>query len=456
MKRYANIALTVVVVVLAILVGWMVASKFGLVAPPIKQSKIDRLIRTTTGNPKHKNAYLSVDDPTIKVDDLGPRKWKIIDVHEHLKGEPEAKMLLKEMDKLGIQRTSLMGSTTYTLTLNPIYGFEGWKDNNESLLKVKKAHPGRFAVFVTFDPCDDEDKVALVKDYLARGADGVKLYLGHGAHTPKFAFHCEPIDAPNMEPFFAFAEDAQIPIVLHVNLGKYWDEMLDVLEKHPYLRVNMPHFGLSKNSGQKLKRLAFLLNRYPYAYTDVSFGYYTYQLDGYENLAMWRSRSKEWLTQERDKVMFASDMVLEPSKDQPYIENTLRAYMQFLEKERWRVFLVPSKTMHGMGLDDETLHHIYEVAPHNFLLMDDKGNLPDRTKDPRVEVPRPPVPPLTPDMIPPLRLPRGGAVPAHGAADAGVAAPVDAGAQQGSSEPEGDDEGEIDDDVGGGAGATAE
>lgn len=417
MNRVVNGFLVVLVVALVAVLGWTVLAKVGVVppmatpiatsAPTTAKSKI---------NAKNKNAYLSKDDPSLKATDLGPRKWKIVDIHEHAKGEVEAQELIKAMDKLGIQRTALMASTTYTLTLNPIYGFEGFKENSEAIIAIKKKWPDRFSAFVTFDPCSGEDNLALVKDWVSRGADGVKLYLGHGATTPKFAFHCQPINHPNMEAFYTWAEEVQLPILMHVNLEKYWDELLDVLERHPYLRVTLPHFGLHKNTEQRLKRLGWLLDRYPNVYTDISFGYYTFQIDGFEVLGKFRSRSREFLAKYRDKVMFASDMVLEPSKDQAYIDDTLRSYLQFLEMERWRFFLVPSETMHGMGLDDETLKHIYEVAPQNFLLLDAQGLNPDRSKDPKVVAARPPVPPIDRSSIP-LLGPKGAPVDTAGEND---------------------------------------
>jgi predicted TIM-barrel fold metal-dependent hydrolase len=399
MNRVVKGLLVALLVAVVAAAGYRILSSMG-VAPPITSS----LSPKTKINPKNKNAYLTKDDPTLRTTDIGSRKWKIIDIHEHANGEVEALQLIKAMDKLGIQRTALMASTTYTLTLNPIYGFEGFKENSEAIIAIKKKWPDRFSAFVTFDPCSGDDNFALVKDWVARGADGVKLYLGHGASTPKFAFHCQPLNHPNLDSFYAWAEDVQLPILMHVNLEKYWDEMLDVLEKHPYLRVTLPHFGLHKNTEQRLKRLGFLLDRYPYVFTDISFGYYTFQIDGFEVLAKFRSRSREFLAKHRDKVMFASDMVLEPSKDEAYIDDTLRSYLQFLEMERWRFFLVPSETMHGMGLDDETLKHIYEVAPSSFLLLDSYSMSPDRTKDPRVEVARHPLPPLDRATIPALKL----------------------------------------------------
>lgn len=400
MSSKGNVAIGALSAAIVGLVAWIGLARVGVVpAPTAAVSSLP----TSKGSEKNKLAYLSKDDPAITEKTLGPRRFKIVDIHEHAKGEAEALQLLKHMDALGIQRTALMASTTYTLTLNPTYGFEGFKENGDALIAIKKKWPDRFAAFVTFDPCSGEDNLAYAKDAVARGADGVKLYLGHGASTPKFAFHCMPIDDARMEPFFAWAEEVQLPILMHVNLEKFWDELLRVLERHPYLRVTLPHFGLHKNTEARLKRLGFLLERYPYVFTDVSFGFYTFQIDGFEVLAKFRSRSREFLTRYAHKVMYASDMVLEPSKDDAYVDNTLRSYMQFLEAERWRFFLVPSRIMHGMGLDDATLQKVYEQAPRSFLLIDDQGTMPDRTANPKVEVPRPPLPPLTAEMIPPLR-----------------------------------------------------
>jgi hypothetical protein len=181
--------------------------------------------------------------------------------------------------------------------------------------------------------------------------------------------------------------------------------MLRVMEKHPYWRISLPHLGLHKNTEKRLLRFEWMLARYPNLYTDLSFGFYQFHVEGFESLAEWRTRSHEYLTRNAGKVMFASDMVLEPTKDEPYIENTLRSYMQLLESEAFRFFLVPKRTMHGLHLDDDTLHNIYETTPARFLLLDDKGHLPDRTKGwPIAGVPvppRPPVAPLDPSRIPP-------------------------------------------------------
>jgi hypothetical protein len=132
----------------------------------------------------------------------------------------------------------------------------------------------------------------------------------------------------------------------------------------------------------------------------MSYGYYTFQIEGFEALAKWRTRSRQYLQRYADRILFASDMVLEPTKDEGYIDATLRSYRQFNEAARFRLFLVPSALMHGMELDDEALSRIYERAPSRFLLLDAQGRLPDRTRDPRVAVDRPAIAPLDLESIP--------------------------------------------------------
>jgi predicted TIM-barrel fold metal-dependent hydrolase len=359
------------------------------------------------GNPASR-AYLANDVPSLKVTDLGPRKWKIINVHEHLRDMAEAERLLRHMDALGVQRTCLLGASKYTFTLDKQYGFEEFEANNQELLKIKARWPDRYCAFITFDPGQGVDLPRLQAAF-RDGADGVKLFLGHGESHGKGPFHDMPLDDPRMEPVYVWLEAEQIPIVYHVNLKKYWDEFLRVMEAHPYLRVDIAHFGLQKGTAERLARLGFLLDRYPNVYSDISFGHYSFQSEGFEALAKWRSRSHTYLRRYQHKMLFASDMVLEPTKTEDYISDTMRAYMQLIESKQFRFFLLPEKTMHGLELGDEALRSIYETSPAAFLLLDAEGRLPDRRAGWPVaglpEPPRPPIPPLSSVTVPAISSP---------------------------------------------------
>lgn len=402
--------LTLATIAAAALLVVVLLQRFGILggAPVTKQvvTTVGEAVGVTPGssptmkpNKKNLKAYLDEDDPAVKTTDLGPNTWKIIDIHEHAQSMEEAERLLTAMDKFGVQRVCLAAATIYTFTLNNKYGFEQYKENNDAILKIKARWPDRFCALITFDPLAP-DHLELVKDAVRRGADGVKLYIGHGAATGKGPFHVMPIDDPRLEPFWAFVDDAQLPVLMHVNLIKYWDETISLLERHPHLRLCLPHFGLHKNTEARLNKLGWIFDRYPNTFTDVSYGYYTFQVEGFEALGKWKTRSRAFLQRYADRIMFASDMVLEPTKDVPYIEDTLRSYRQFHELERFRLFLVPSATMRGMELDHETLTSIYERSGGRFLLLDDKGMPPDRRENPVVAVDRKPLPPIDRESIP--------------------------------------------------------
>ena len=111
-----------------------------------------------------------------------------------------------------------------------------------------------------------------------------------------------------------------------------------------------------------------------------------------EALAKWRTRSKLYFTLHADRIMYGSDLVIDPTRKQAYIDATLRSYRQFLEHEKHRLFLEPEYPMHGLALDDAALKAIYETTPARFLLLDADGNLPNRTQN---------WPPATLDGLPP-------------------------------------------------------
>ncbi len=376
--------------------------------PPQHRGSRSKRSNVFDGKVKKKNnkAYAKVDRVELTIDTLPPRTVPIINVHEHAQTMAEAQRLLKWMDHYNIRKTCLQSASIYTFTLDNKWGFEKFKDNNEELLRIKRAHPDRFCAFVTIDPAD-AGNLELLQDYAKRGADGLKLYLGHGAATGKGKFHSMPLDDPRMAPIYAWAERTQFPLLYHINFIKYFDEFVRVMEAHPHLRVCVPHFGLHKNTAARLARLTWLFDRYPNVYVDMSYGHHTFHKEGFESLSKWRSRTRAFLRRHADRILFATDMVLEPMKDEHFIEETLRSYMQWLEMDAFRFHMVPSRTMKGMGMEAEVVRKIYWDSPRKFLMLDEANLSPDRSRDwPPPQVPglpplAPEVPPLGPDERPP-------------------------------------------------------
>ena len=193
------------------------------------------------------------------------------------------------------------------------------------MLRLRDDRPDRFCAFVKIDPLVP-DPLARVQQYVRRGADGLKLYRGHGSRSGSGPFHSMPLDDARLLPLWAWLERSQLPVMLHVNLKLYGGELVRVLDAFPQLRICIPHFGLSKNTNARLARLVALFARYPNLYSDVSFGWHRYEIAGFESLAKWRTRSKELLTRYADRFLFGVGLVLEPSKPEGHALATLRAY----------------------------------------------------------------------------------------------------------------------------------
>ncbi|MDY0059068.1 MAG: amidohydrolase family protein [Myxococcota bacterium] len=367
--------------------GWIVAAVLGaLLVAGLLLARQQSAPPTPTASPASARGAAATpgkpdlpDDPRLTIETLPPRRFKVINDHEHILDEAQALRVLAAMDQLGIEKMALMGTSKYTFTLNNKYGFEEFRENNEEILRIAKKYPTRFLAFPTIRPLD-EGNLELMKDYIARGAAGLKLYLGHGASTGKEPFHLMPLDDPRLRPIYQYLQDNQIPISYHVNLTKYYDEFVRMMEQFPYLRVCLLHFGLYKNTPARLKALGALLERYPNVYSDISFGWRDFQIEGFTKFNKHPKRYRDFLTRYQDRFMYASDMVVEPMKDEAYIINTLRSYMQVLEMDRYRFFLEPKKPWRGLKLPDTVLRAIYEETPRRFHLLDAQGRPPDRSK----------------------------------------------------------------------------
>lgn len=348
--RWVGLAALLVVLNVAV---W---SRRGPVAPP------------GGGPPTSNSASYTEDDPALRVDTLGPRRWAVLDVHEHAETEADVERLLAAMDRLGIQRACVLAASRVTFDHTHTGGFEGFEANNEVLLRAKVRHPDRLCVFVTLHP-GDEGNAERLAEYVARGADGLKLYLGHPGRSGDEPFHAMPLDDPRMWPVFEYAEMTDLPVTMHVDLGKYGDELGRLLERYPALRLDLPHFGTSKNTAERLERLGALLDTYPNVYSDMSFGHPDIQTMDFETLAATHERMTAFVTAHADRLMFASDLVVTEKATGDFVESTLRSYMQMLEADRFRFFLRPERPMWGLALSDDVLRAVYRDTPAAFLKL---------------------------------------------------------------------------------------
>jgi len=295
--------------------------------------------------------------------------FNIINAHEHVQSEENIPMLRKAMEDCQVEKMVMLGTSDFTFFLDPEYGFTGYDENNETIVEISNKYPDVFAALVTMDP-RDEEKLEKLKKYLDAGAAGVKLYNGHGSFYDMF--FSMPLDDPGMMEVYEYCEQEGIPILHHINTGRFLTEMEHVLQEFPDLVQVVPHYMLSSSN---LSRLTHLMREYPQLYTDISFGHPDFLVAGFGRISNNYLAFREFMKNYRDRITYGTDLVVTTykAKTRAYIDDVHLAYMNLLEKDEFtlpasiyrmmssnaRKNVDQERVYRGLELDDETLSMIY-------------------------------------------------------------------------------------------------
>jgi predicted TIM-barrel fold metal-dependent hydrolase len=302
--------------------------------------------------------------------------YRITNGHDHLYMLKHLDKYLKAADQMDVVRTLFVASSEFT------FAGKGAKDklndwSSKEILTAAKQHPGKIIPFVTLHP-DDPEKVELLKGYVAEGAMGLKLYTGHSN------FYDRALDADEMMPVYAFCEEIGLPIVWHINLDKYGDEFLRVMEKHPNLYVLLPHFGVGfwKPEGKVIKELEAMLERFPNLYVDTSFGTREILVGGLEKVSDNPEIFKDFYRKHQDRIVWGTDMVVtgNSEKTEAWIVSVIRACRDLHEKDHYTFWMGAQGSKYaygrgenvygefrGLGLAPEILKKIYETNIDKLL-----------------------------------------------------------------------------------------
>jgi predicted TIM-barrel fold metal-dependent hydrolase len=304
---------------------------------------------------------------------------RIINVHEHVQGLSDAERLLEVMDRLGVEKSLLMGSSWFTVTLDERVGFTRYDENNEALLEIVEAYPGRFEAWPTLNP-EDEQKLEKLKDLHARGAAGVKLYTGHGyvkRSDGQYMFHTMPLDDPAMLPVYEYCQENFIPLLIHVQtdpkLGPgIAEEFIAVLTQYPDMKVICPHYMLSSGRDSRLREF---LDTFPNLYSDISYGHDSFIQQGFARSDKNPEKFRRIFREYPDRFMWATDLVVTdiPSKSVPWIEERFQGYLDMLTQEAFTTVAVPGKALRGLELDPALLEGILYRNYHEFMAKRPKG-----------------------------------------------------------------------------------
>ena len=296
-------------------------------------------------------------------------RFHIINAHEHVQSEDNIPMLRNAMEDCQVEKMVILGTSDFTFYLDPDYGFTGYDENNETIVKISQEYPDEFAALVTMDPRDD-DKLEKLKKYMEEGAAGVKLYNGHGSFYD--LFFNSPIDEPDMMEVYEYCEKEGIPILHHINTGRFLEEMEHICQEYPDLIQIIPHFMLSSGN---LSRLTRLMDTYPNLYTDISFGHPDFLVAGFGRISNNYLAFIEFMKKYQDRITYGTDLVVTTymAKTRAYINDVHLAYMDLLEKDEFtlprsiynmmsrdaRERVDQDRVYRGLNLDDEALRMIY-------------------------------------------------------------------------------------------------
>jgi hypothetical protein len=207
-------------------------------------------------------------------------------------------------------------------------------DPTPDLLCYKLLHPDTVFAFgcldVTvyeIDPAHCGRRfVQRAKKLMHMGCDGIKML--EGKPTLRRRFSIPDFDCPAWEPFWAYAERKQIPLLWHVNdPEQFWNpdavpayaknsgwgygpedvnneaqyqQVWNVLLRHPRLNLTLPHlFFLSA----QLPRLTQWMERFPRLRVDLTPG-----IELYENLSRTPEETRTFFAQFSNRIQYGTDI----------------------------------------------------------------------------------------------------------------------------------------------------
>jgi len=207
---------------------------------------------------------------------------EIIDVHTHCftgRGDWElVRRQLADLHRAGLRRVVVVGLVNTRLDAQAVWNLLPRFDNlgdplfheAEDLLELTRLSGEDLVPLVDTRHLWGKVPDAL-QGYLDGGFRGVKgIYLpdnendlGVGNVPDSFGITLQQYQRREWE-IFDFAHARELPLLYHMDARRYGDLMQALLEDFPGVRVNFPHFGISR------KAFCKVLDRYPNVFTDLS------------------------------------------------------------------------------------------------------------------------------------------------------------------------------------------
>ena len=245
-------------------------------------------------------------------------------------------------------------------------------DSNEKALAIASHDPSWYAFAGLFHAQDFVDQT---KRYMDQGFSGIKLLEGKPSLYRHYGY---TYDHPRFEPFFAYCEDRQIPLMIHNNdpihhwdinkiseasrlKGWYYDSAIPsqeyffqslegVLHRHPKLKAAIAHFGFYSNN---IARAEKLMEKCPNLRMDM-----TPAPIIFDEFSQTPEEIKAFILKYLDRLLFGSDAeTTEDGQPKPLIARKMKIMQAFYEGSGEHI--IEKHTIRGMALDADILENIY-------------------------------------------------------------------------------------------------
>ncbi|MFP4500097.1 MAG: amidohydrolase family protein [Candidatus Hydrogenedentota bacterium] len=305
----------------------------------------------------------------------------IVNAHEHAENIDDVERLQPANEAHGIGMTVLLGSSHFTITLNPRVGFTRYDEYNDNMLEIAQEYPDHFQAWPTISPTDPM-MVTKLDAYMQQGASGLKLYTGHGYVSPvdnTYLFHPIAMDDARMFPLYEYLEKNNVPTIWHVNPYKigFAQEFIEVLRLFPDMRVICPHFMLSSIKDSRLREY---LDTFPNLYSDVSFGHDDFLIAGLKRISGSPDKFRDIFNTYPDRFMFGTDLVVtnHPVKTTEWLGERMQAYLDMLTKETYTVSFIKGDdgepaVLNGLEITSPLLDNILYHNFNRFMASDPEG-----------------------------------------------------------------------------------
>jgi len=306
---------------------------------------------------------------------------KKIDMHVHTYGDISMDQMVAYMEEM-IRVRGYCG-LGFVGCLHASSGFH--YDSNEVTLELKRRIPGSYA-FAGLD--HGRDFLEQAESFMKQGFDGIKMLEGKPS---QYRFWGTGYEGPRMDEFFAYAEEHQIPLVIHNNdpranwdpsnpkadhlreKGWYYGDgdvpsqeeffrMLEgVFERHPNLRAALSHMGFYYDN---LPRISALMDKCPNLYLDL-----TPAVEVFMELSLTPEETKAFLRKYGKRMFFGTDTSVNwapGSRIREFNSQKVRMMEVFFEGTEPEV-VAGKYPVSPMNVDPEALEDIYYYNALRFM-----------------------------------------------------------------------------------------